>query len=57
MAKLLDKKVNGKFPHQYVPAACTDVADTFKRIRKQQAEMAQRPTAAVTPIAAKRGSK
>ena len=50
MAKLLDKKVGGRYPHSYVPSASTDVAATFRRIRKQMAERDQRPTAAI-PIA------
>ncbi len=50
MARLLDKKVNGKYPHQYISSGCTDITATFRRIRKQMAERDQRPTAAVTPL-------
>lgn len=36
MPRLLDKKVNGKYPFRYSPASSTDLAATFRRIREQQ---------------------
>ena len=35
-ARLLDKRVNGKWPFTYTPAARTNVAATFRRVREQQ---------------------
>ena len=55
MARLLDKKINGKYPHQYISSGCTDIAATFRRIRKQQSELAALPQA--IPIARARKEK
>jgi hypothetical protein len=50
MSKLLDKKVNGKYPFSYVRAAETDLARTFKRIR----EANRNAMRSVTPISTAR---
>lgn len=44
---------------RYVPASRTNVAETFKRIRRQlkEAEAAKKSGAKVTPIAPKKGTK
>ena len=49
MKSILDRQF------KYTPAAETDLKKTFAKIRRLQREQATRPTAAVTPIAAKRG--
>ncbi len=41
MARLLDQKVNGRYPQPYVPAVETDLHKTFARIRRQQSQPAQ----------------
>lgn len=58
--RLLERKPDGKPSHPYTRSGETDVAATFKRIRKQQAEAAkleaakEKPKLAVQPTPIKR---
>lgn len=50
MAKLLDKKINGKWPYAYVPAAQTDLRKRFTDERKRLAALAEEGDGKVTQI-------
>ena len=39
-ARLLDKKINGRFPFEYRNAAATDVRKTFERVREEMKRVA-----------------
>lgn len=50
MTKLTDPKVNGKYPFTYTPAAATDLAATFKRVRQRERESAGNSGSTITML-------
>lgn len=56
MSRLLEKKVNGKFPFQYRNSAETNLAETFRRVKARQKKPAQpvEPELNVRRLAVKR---
>ncbi len=57
MARLLDKKVAGKYPLAYTNAAETDIAATFRRIRKLQREQSAKQSNVSVISVARKGGK
>lgn len=54
MSRLLDRKVNGRYPFAYTPAARTDISETFRRIRRERETNERERAAKVAPISKKR---
>lgn len=54
-ARLLDKKIGGKWPYQYVPSAQSDIRLTFERERRRLAAEAKAQQSTVVQL--KKGKK